>query len=46
MSFGYLPVLFKVEERMRFYKVLELAGTSGNCEPFIKVETELEEESL
>ncbi|TSB47960.1 Fic family protein [Alkalicoccobacillus porphyridii] len=46
MSSGYLPVLFKVEDRVRYYEVLDVAGSSGNYEPFIKMVAELEEESL
>lgn len=46
LSSGYLPVLFKVEERISYYKALDIAGVKGNCQPFIKLVAELEEVSL
>lgn len=46
LSAGYLPVLFKVEERISYYEALDLAGAKGDCQPFIKMVVELEEASL
>ncbi|KKI86224.1 Fic family protein [Shouchella clausii] len=46
LSGGYLPVLFKVEDRISYYEALDLAGAKGDCQPFIKMVVELEEASL
>ncbi len=42
LSASYLPVLFKVEDRVSYYEALDLAGAKRNCQPFIKLVAELE----
>ncbi|MCM3716395.1 Fic family protein [Halalkalibacter oceani] len=46
LSSGYLPIMFKVENRIKYYEALDIAGFKGNYQPFISMVTELERESL
>ena len=45
MKNGYPPIIIKNEERAKYYDVLDLAHTSMNYEPFIKMVSKLVIES-
>lgn len=45
MRGGYTPVIIKNEDRARYYNVLDIAHTTMNYEPFIKLVSELVIES-
>jgi Fic family protein len=45
MKNGYTPVIIKNEERAKYYDVLDLAHTTMNYEPFIKLVSDLVIES-
>jgi len=45
MKNGYTPIIIKNEERAKYYDVLDLAHTTMNYEPFIKLVSELVIES-
>jgi hypothetical protein len=45
MKNGYPPIIIKDEERARYYDVLNLAHTTMNYEPFIKMVSKLVIES-
>lgn len=45
MKNGYTPIIIKNENRAKYYDVLDLAHTTMNYEPFIKLITELVIES-
>lgn len=48
MRNGYTPIIIKNEDRAKYYEVLDIAHTTMNYEPFIKLVSELvvESESL
>ena len=46
MNHGYNPVIIKKEERLKYYKALDKAHTTGNYTYFIKLITKLEIEML
>lgn len=41
MRSGYTPIIIKNEDRARYYEVLDIAHTTMNYEPFIKLVSEL-----
>ncbi|WP_313370567.1 Fic family protein [Sedimentibacter sp.] len=45
MKNGYTPIIIKKENRVRYYDVLDLAHTTMNYGPFIKMVSELVIES-
>jgi len=45
MRNGYSPIIFMNDNRAKYYDVLDLAHTTMNYEPFIKLVSELEIES-
>lgn len=45
MMHGYAPVIFKNEDRANYYEVLDIAHTTMDYEPFIKLVSELVIES-
>jgi len=45
MKNGYTPIIIKSEDRVRYYYVLDMAHTTMNYEPFIKLVSELVVES-
>jgi len=45
MKCGYTPVIIKNEQRATYYDVLDLAHTTMNYEPFIKMVADLVIES-
>lgn len=45
MRSGYTPIIIKNEDRARYYDVLDIAHTTMNYEPFIKLVSELVIES-
>ena len=45
MKNGYPPIIIKNEERARYYDVLDLAHTTMNYQPFVKLVSELVMES-
>lgn len=45
MKNGYTPIIIKSEDRVRYYDVLDMAHTTMNYEPFIKLVSELVIES-
>ena len=45
MRNGYTPIIIKNEDRAKYYEVLDIAHTTMNYEPFIKLVTELVIES-
>lgn len=45
MKYGYTPIIIKNEQRATYYDVLDLAHTTMNYEPFIKLVAELVIES-
>ncbi|OLS01928.1 Fic family protein [Tissierella creatinophila] len=45
MRNGYTPIIIKNENRAKYYEVLDIAHTTMNYEPFIKLVTELVIES-
>lgn len=46
MSFGFLPISIKVEDRLEYYNALDLYATTGNLEPFKNLIESLEEKRL
>jgi len=46
MKSGFPPVILKVEDRLAYYKSLDLAHTTGNYEPFFKIVYTSVEESF
>ena len=45
MRNGYTPIIIKNEDRAKYYEVLDIAYTTMNYEPFIKLVSELVIES-
>lgn len=45
MRSGYTPIIIKNEDRAKYYEVLDIANTTMNYEPFIKLVSELVIES-
>ncbi|MBE5821556.1 MAG: Fic family protein [Clostridiales bacterium] len=43
---NYLPISIKVEDRLEYYKVLDLYATTGELKPFIELIQNLEEQRL
>ena len=46
MKSGFPPVIFKVEDRLEYYKSLDTAHTTGNYEPFLKLTYKIVENSF
>ena len=46
MKSGYPPVIFKVEDRLEYYKALDLAHTTDNYEPFMELTYKIVQESF
>jgi Fic family protein len=46
MKSGFPPVILKVEDRLAYYKSLDLAHTTGEYEPFFKLVCSSVEESF
>ncbi|MFS0785399.1 Fic family protein [Shouchella sp. 1P09AA] len=46
LSAGFLPVLFRVEDRSSYYSALDLAGAKSDFNPFIDMAIKLEQEQL
>lgn len=46
MSFGFLPISIKVEDRLDYYNVLDIYATTGNLQPFKNLIESLEEKRL
>ncbi len=43
---GFLPIIIKVEDRLNYYKYLDLYATTGDLQPFMQMIEELEEKRL
>ena len=46
MKSGFPPVIFRVEDRLEYYKALDTAHTTGNYEPFFKLTYKIVEKSF
>ncbi len=46
MSNGFLPIIIKVEDRLQYYKMLDIYATTGNLLPFEEFIYELEDKRL
>lgn len=46
MSKGYVPVIIKKENRLKYYEALDKAHTTGNYTDFVKIVVEAENEML
>ncbi len=46
MKSGFPPAVLKVEDRLAYYKALDLAHTTGNYDPFIKIISNVVEKSF
>ncbi len=46
MKSGFPPAVLKVEDRLAYYKALDLAHTTGNYDPFIKIICNVVEKSF
>lgn len=46
MRSGYVPVIIKKDDRLKYYEALDKAHTTGDYTDFIKLVTEAENEML
>ena len=46
MRSGYVPVIIKKDNRLKYYEALDKAHTTGNYTDFVKLVTEAEKEML
>ena len=46
MRSGYVPVIIKKDDRLKYYEVLDKAHTTGDYTDFVKLVTEAENEML
>ena len=46
MRSGYVPVIIKKDDRLKYYEALDKAHTTGDYTDFVKLVTEAEKEML
>ena len=46
MRRGYVPVIIKKDDRLKYYEALDKAHTTGDYTDFVKLVTEAEKEML
>ena len=46
MRSGYVPVIIKKDDRLKYYEALDKAHTTGDYTDFVKLVTETENEML